>query len=95
MEEELKAVNSESKKKEKEVASLKEKINEKDKEIQHIREQRNKLAKGECESQLAFDIMYKEAEQGRQNAVERYGALKIIYVSFCTSVLLTESQLKL
>lgn len=78
MEEELKAVNSESKKNEEEVTSLKEKINEKDKEIEHLREQRNKLAKGECESQLAVDIMYKEAEQERQSAVERYGTLEII-----------------
>lgn len=56
---------------EEEVASLKEKLNEKDEEIEHIKEQRNKLAKGECESQLAFDIMYNEAVQERQDAVER------------------------
>lgn len=71
LEEELLAVNSESKKTEEEVASLKVKLNEKDKEIEHIKDQRNKLAKGECESQLAFDIMYNEAVHERQNAVER------------------------
>lgn len=64
-------MNSESKKKEEEVASLKEQLNEKDEEIEYIKEQRNKLAKGECESQLAFDIMYNEAVQERQDAVER------------------------
>ncbi|XP_078363042.1 uncharacterized protein LOC144647159 [Oculina patagonica] len=71
LEEELVAVNSESKKMEEEVASLKEKLTEKDEEIEHIKQQRNKLAKGECESQLAFDIMYNEAVQERQDAVER------------------------
>ena len=71
LEEELLAVNSASKKTEEEVASLKVKLNEKDKEIEHIKDQRNKLAKGECEPQLAFDIMYNEAVQERQNAVER------------------------
>lgn len=64
-------MNSEAKKREEEVASLKENLNEKDREIEHIKEQRNKLAKGECESQLAYDIMYNEAVQEKQNAVER------------------------
>ena len=65
------AASLESKKREEQIASLKETLNEKDQEIKSIKEQRNKLAKGECESQLAFDIMYNEAVQERQNAVER------------------------
>lgn len=65
-------VNSESRKKEEEIANLKEKLREKDQEIERIKEQRNQLAKGECESQLAFDIMYNEALQERKDALERY-----------------------
>ena len=70
LEEELRAANSESKTRLEEVASLQEKLNEKDVETERIKEQRNKLAKGECESQLGFD-MYNEAVQERQNAMER------------------------
>jgi len=64
-------VNSEAKKRAEEVATLKENLNERDKEVERVKEQRNKLAKGECESQLAYDIIYNEAVQERQNAVER------------------------
>jgi len=64
-------VSSEAKKRADEVASLKEDLNERDNEIERVKEQRNKLAKGECESQLAYDIIYNEAVQERQNAVER------------------------
>lgn len=71
LKQELVAVNSEAKKREEELRSLKENLNEKDKEIERIKEQRNKLAKGECESQLAYDIIYNEAVQERQNALER------------------------
>ena len=72
VEEDLKVVNSESRNKEEEIANLKEKLREKDGEIERIREQRNQLAKGGCESQLAFDIMYNEALQERKDALERY-----------------------
>lgn len=71
MEDELKAINSEAKTKEMEIISLKEKLIEKDKEKELIREQRNILAKGQCESELAFDIMYNEAVQERKDATER------------------------
>lgn len=71
VEEDLKVVNSESRRKEEEIANLKEKLREKDEEIERIKEQRNKLAKGECESQLAFDIMYNEALKERKDALER------------------------
>jgi len=71
LKQELVAVNSEAKKREENLRSLKENLNEKDKEIEHIKEQRNKLAKGECESQLAYDIIYNEAVQERENALER------------------------
>ena len=64
-------MNSHAKNRADEVASLKENLNEKDKEIEHIKEQRNMLAKGECDSQLAYDIIYNEAVQERQNAIER------------------------
>ena len=39
--------------------------------MESIREQRNKLAQGECEPQLALDIMYNEAVKERKDAVER------------------------
>ena len=71
LEEQLKAVNSESRKKEEEISKLKEKLYEKGEEMERIKEQRNNLAKGECESQMAFDIMYNEAVQERKNAIER------------------------
>ena len=64
-------MNSEAKKRVEEFRSLKENLNEKDKEIERVKEQRNKLAKGECEPQLAYDIVCKEAVQERQNALER------------------------
>lgn len=67
LEEKLVAVNSEAKKRAEEVASLKESLNDKDKEIERVREQRNKLAKGE----LDHDIIYNEAVQERQSAIER------------------------
>lgn len=60
-------MNSEAKKRAEEVASLKESLNDKDKEIERVKEQRNKLAKGE----LDHDIIYKEAVQERQSAIER------------------------
>lgn len=60
-------MNSEAEKRAEEVASLKENLNEKEKEIERVKEQRNKLAKGE----LAHDIIYNEAEQERQSAIER------------------------
>lgn len=71
MEGELKEMNSETKVKEEEIQALKEKLCEKDEEIKQVKEQRNLLAKGECESQLAFDIMYNEAVQERKDAIER------------------------
>ena len=60
-------MNSEVKKKAEEVVSLKEILNDKDKEIERVKEQRNKLANGE----LDHDIIYNEAVQERQSAIER------------------------
>ena len=71
LEEEFQVVKSESRKNEEEIAKLKETLHEKVEEIERIKEQRNQLAKGECESQLAFDIMYNEAVEERKNAIER------------------------
>lgn len=62
---------SELKKREEEIVSLKETLNEKDQEIANVKEQRNKLARGECEEQLAHDIMYNEAVLEKINAEER------------------------
>lgn len=71
LEQDLEAAKSELKKREGEIANLKETLNEKDLEITNVKEQRNKLARGECKEQLAFDIMYNEAVLEKINAVER------------------------
>ena len=71
LEGELREMDSKTKLKEEEIQTLKAKLCEKDEEIERVKEQRNVLAKGECESQLAFDIVYNEAVQERKDAIER------------------------
>lgn len=70
-EQELQAATSESGKKDEDILKLNEKLHERSEAIERLKEQRNQLAKGECKSQLAFDIMYNEAVEERKNALER------------------------
>ena len=71
LEQELQAATSESRKKDDDILKLNEKLHERSEAIERLKEQRNQLAKGECKSQLAFDIMYNEAVEERKNALER------------------------
>ena len=71
LEKELQEATSESRKKDEDILKLNEKLHERSEAIERLKEQRNQLAKGECKSQLAFDIMYNEAVEERKNALER------------------------
>ena len=71
LKQELQAATSESRKKDEDIVKLNEKLHERSEAIERLKEQRNQLAKGECKSQLAFDIMYNEAVEERKNALER------------------------
>lgn len=71
LKQELQAATSESGKKDEDILKLNKKLHERSEAIERLKEQRNQLAKGECKSQLAFDIMYNEAVEERKNALER------------------------
>ena len=71
LEQDIQAMNSDSQKKDDEIVKLKDTLQEKVVAIEQIKEQRNQLARGECDSQLAFDIIYNEAVEERENALER------------------------